>query len=118
MCIVSLSVVLLFIKLLTYRPVSVCPPQTLLSRNVGLQHLMYISGCMTVDNMVCSFPFIFDGIIYNTCTLAGHNTAWCATSVDNEGNYYGPWGDCGSNCPPGKFQNNCLVIPRQLFSQS
>ena len=58
-----------------------------------------------LDGIVCIFPFIYDGVTYNTCTWAGNTKAWCATSVDDEGNYHG-WGNCRPNCPgsnqPGK----------------
>ena len=56
----------------------------------------------------CRFPFIFNGITYNTCTYdsADGNIPWCSTLVDDNQNHVpggGHYGDCGPNCPlPGK----------------
>ena len=54
----------------------------------------------------CVFPFIYNGVKYNTCTYAGsqhtEGVAWCSTSTDNYDNHIqGSWGNCeeGSNCP-------------------
>ena len=54
----------------------------------------------------CIFPFIFNGISYQGCTLAeaSDNEAWCSVKVDANGNHVGgegKWGTCPTNggCP-------------------
>ena len=72
---------------------------------------MYLSAldeCKTVSgpgaNKPCMFPFIFNGVSYNTCTLkqADDNKPWCSTLVDDNNNHVpggGHYGDCGPKCP-------------------
>ena len=51
------------------------------------------------------FPFRYNGVIYNTCTLQDsddENKAWCSTLVDDNNNHVtggGHYGDCGPKCP-------------------
>ena len=50
------------------------------------------------------FPFRFDNVSYNTCTLkqADDNKPWCSTLVDDNNNHVpggGHYGDCGPKCP-------------------
>ena len=49
-------------------------------------HSVHYWGC-------CVFPFKYYGITYNECTYADHDQAWCATSVDDYGNYVS-WNNC------------------------
>ena len=68
--------------------------------------------CYTVSgpgaNKPCIFPFRYNGVSYNTCTLdaADENKPWCSTLVDDNNNHVpggGHYGDCGPKCPlPGK----------------
>ena len=50
----------------------------------------------SLHNSQCVFPFVYEGIAYNTCTNAGDSTSqlWCATSVDDTGAFDGSWGYC------------------------
>jgi len=45
----------------------------------------------------CYFPFMYGSTWYYSCTTAGHDGYWCATSVDWFGYYY-DWMDCGEHC--------------------
>ena len=50
------------------------------------------------------FPFRYNGVSYNTCTLqqADDNKPWCSTLVDDNNNHVsggGHYGDCGPKCP-------------------
>ena len=64
--------------------------------------------CKTVSgpdaHKPCIFPFRFNGVSYNTCTLVStnDNKPWCSTRVDNSGTHVsdgGYYGDCGPKCP-------------------
>ena len=82
--------------------------------------LSFFSGnkCITTGGNApykpCVFPFIYNGVKYNTCTYAGsqhtEGVAWCSTSTDRYDNHIqGTWGNCeqGSNCPlPSKPSNS------------
>ena len=69
--------------------------------------------CQTISgpgaNKPCIFPFRYNGVTYNTCTLVSsdENKPWCSTLVDENNNHVpggGHYGDCGPKCPlPGKF---------------
>ena len=55
-------------------------------------------------NKPCVFPFQFEGVAYETCTLAAstENKPWCSTLVDDAGNHVtgqGSYGNCGPQCP-------------------
>ena len=55
----------------------------------------------------CTFPFKFDGINFNACTLTLSPTGipWCSTKVDDDGTHIGGqgnWGECSSKCPIDK----------------
>jgi hypothetical protein len=43
----------------------------------------------------CVFPFKYKDRTFRHCTSFDHDTFWCATRVDNGGNYEGRWGRCG-----------------------
>ena len=71
------------------------------------------TGCTTVSGpdpgKACVFPFNFNGVTYNACTLdgntAGQTEPWCSTLTDANGDHIGSqgnWGFCSSNCasPP------------------
>ena len=69
--------------------------------------------CYTVSgpgaNKPCIFPFRYNGVSYNTCTLDSadeENKPWCSTLVDENNNHVpggGHYGDCGPKCPlPGR----------------
>ena len=72
---------------------------------------MYLSAldeCKTVGGpsayKPCMFPFRYNGVFYNTCTLqeADNNTPWCSTLVDDNNNHVpggGHYGNCGPKCP-------------------
>ena len=44
----------------------------------------------------CVFPFSYLGVTYLECTSAGASSPWCATSVNNNGNYI-TWQYCESS---------------------
>ena len=53
------------------------------------------------SNQECIFPFIFNGVVYNGCTLdnAGDNKAWCSVGTDADGVHINSdWGHCPSSC--------------------
>eukprot|EP00747_Dinoflagellata_sp_TGD_P209538 gnl/TRDRNA2_/TRDRNA2_82923_c1_seq1.p1 gnl/TRDRNA2_/TRDRNA2_82923_c1~~gnl/TRDRNA2_/TRDRNA2_82923_c1_seq1.p1 ORF type:complete len:266 (+),score=22.55 gnl/TRDRNA2_/TRDRNA2_82923_c1_seq1:367-1164(+) len=60
----------------------------------------------------CVFPFAYNGVIYNGCTMAEYTSAWCATaqavdgmaSVDR-GSPDG-WAICGPQCPESNGQGH------------
>lgn len=43
----------------------------------------------------CTFPFQYNGVWYDTCTLAGRNFYWC--SIDAV--YSNRWSSCSTQCP-------------------
>ena len=51
-------------------------------------------------NKSCVFPFTYLGSNYTTCTEqeSPSGEAWCATKVDDNGDYIGKWGYCGAAC--------------------
>ena len=64
--------------------------------------------CYTVSgpgaNKPCVFPFRYNSVTYNTCTLASadEDKPWCSTLVDDNNNHVsggGHYGDCGPKCP-------------------
>ena len=66
----------------------------------------------------CIFPFTYNGVIHKACTKRGIEDTeyepWCATKVDDVGNYiYNRWGHCGTACPfePGNMNSfPCLIF--------
>ena len=53
------------------------------------------------SGQACIFPFIFNGVVYNGCTLdnAGDNKAWCSVGTDADGvHVHSDWGHCPSSC--------------------
>jgi hypothetical protein len=48
----------------------------------------------------CQFPFVFDGVSYSSCTMAGNRSApWCLFDTSSDGTNIGAngkWGQCGS----------------------
>ena len=72
-------------------------------------NLIFADSCITVGgaspNLPCVFPFKFNNVVYNNCTLmyAHHtnNKTWCSTKVDANGVHMsnsGNWGNCGPDC--------------------
>lgn len=70
---------------------------------------VFIGRCRkrTTSRYCCSFPFIFKGRRYNSCTKKNHNRPWCSLT----GNYDRDkkWGNCA-----GKFK--ILLPPKNLSS--
>ena len=51
----------------------------------------------------CIFPFTYDGVTYNNCTIVNDpdNHPWCSTKVDEAGNHVKSgryWGYCAQDC--------------------
>merc|ERR1712241_346438 len=42
----------------------------------------------------CVFPFKYNGVTYNTCTMDGEEALWCATGTNADGEYVGDYGWC------------------------
>eukprot|EP00041_Stephanoeca_diplocostata_P000092 m.13349 g.13349 ORF g.13349 m.13349 type:complete len:1437 (+) comp10091_c0_seq3:247-4557(+) len=53
----------------------------------------------------CIFPFRYNGISYDKCTMVDQNVPWCAIDVDESGDYVGEWGVCSSfvNSAPSNY---------------
>nr|XP_040579601.1 serine-rich adhesin for platelets-like isoform X2 [Lepeophtheirus salmonis] len=54
--------------------------------------------CKTIEDVKCTFPFIYSGVSYNGCTDVENNgVEWCATSLyaNSEAQNYG---NCNSDC--------------------
>lgn len=70
---------------------------------------VFIGRCRkrTTSRYCCSFPFIYKGRRYNSCTKKNHNRPWCSLT----GNYDRDkkWGNCA-----GKFK--ILLPPKNLSS--
>ncbi|CAB4059020.1 MMP9 [Lepeophtheirus salmonis] len=67
---------------------STCPREKTLASNV----------CATLRGSKCVFPFMYNGVTYNSCTTVDFgSTKWCATSVDASLNQL-TYGICGSSC--------------------
>jgi len=48
----------------------------------------------------CIFPFIYRGIVYETCTYVADSQPWCATATDVNGHMVtNDWGYCTAECP-------------------
>uniref|UniRef100_A0A0K2SX46 Matrix metallopeptidase 9 (Gelatinase B, 92kDa gelatinase, 92kDa type IV collagenase) [Taeniopygia guttata] n=1 Tax=Lepeophtheirus salmonis TaxID=72036 RepID=A0A0K2SX46_LEPSM len=55
--------------------------------------------CKTTNGVACTFPFMYSGVTYQTCTSAQNNGVdWCATSLHETGEAKN-YGNCASNCP-------------------
>ena len=73
--------------------------------------------CYTIGgpgaNNPCVFPFRYNGVFYNECTLvaADDNKPWCSTRVYDNGTHVsggGHYGNCGPRCPlPGRSFIKC-----------
>jgi len=58
------------------------------------------STCLTTSGRACVFPFTYQGVVHNSCTLSGFPNPWCSTLTDGSGTHItGNFGDCASNCP-------------------
>ena len=83
--------------------------------------------CFTVSgpgaNKPCIFPFRYNGVFYNNCTLdsAEENKPWCSTLVDDNNNHVpggGHYGDCGPKCSlPGMSKSEEKALLSGLLSQ-
>jgi len=63
------------------------------------------SGCGTLEEDSCIFPFTYHGTSYTECTTQDNNgTLWCALGTDKGGNWRSKehtWGNCGAGCTVG-----------------
>ena len=62
----------------------------------------HCSGCCTELGKSCVIPFHYGGINWTTCSSLDTDDPWCATEVDEDGQYIGDnWGICNQhqNCP-------------------
>ena len=68
--------------------------------------ILFTDKCITIDGpsngTACVFPFIYNGVTYEACTMFIDVKPWCSTMVDDNGvliNGQGNWGYCDSECP-------------------
>jgi len=74
------------------------------------------SLCTPVDEDIrkrncdgCIFPFKYNRVLYNKCTNVDYGNAfWCATSLDENGDYYN-WKQCEDSCPSYKVQSDKAI---------
>ena len=53
-----------------------------------------ISGAMSGKK--CVFPFRYNGVLNHQCTMQDHDSYWCSTENDENGDHVeGQWGNCG-----------------------
>ena len=83
------------------------------------------TGCCTTASSSdagkpCVFPFRFNGVLYNECTLDGNSPGetvpWCSTMTDSNDNHVGgqgKWGFCSSNCQTGPTSPPPTPTPTQ-----
>jgi len=71
--------------------------------------------CLTTSDTPCVFPFIYEGVSYNSCTAVDDNSNrhWCATSVSESGEYvFRKWGNCNmetcSETPNPTVMDSCV----------
>jgi len=59
----------------------------------------HIPSCSTNTGKQCTFPFVYAGQTYVTCTKKKHSRWWCSTKT-SAGNHYiqGEWDNCASDC--------------------
>merc|ERR1711934_65584 len=58
------------------------------------------STCLTNSGRACVFPFTYQGVVHNSCTLSGFPDPWCSTLTDGSGTHItGNFGDCSASCP-------------------
>merc|ERR1712194_434898 len=56
----------------------------------NLSYLLEEAGkeaCKTNSNKPCVFPFIYEGVTYDSCTNVDHDEPWCSTEVDSNGEH-------------------------------
>jgi len=84
------------------------PSLRLMERAVLLLLLSLASSvrgeCLTVGGESCVFPFTYQEVTYNGCTDVSdpEGKLWCATKVDQDGNYIlfsEAYGHCRPSCP-------------------
>ena len=49
----------------------------------------------TTAGSCCVFPFVYTGKTYQSCTAAGYNVLWCATTSNYDTD--GLWGNCATS---------------------
>lgn len=52
------------------------------------------SGGSLTEPSKCKFPFVHEGIAYDTCITSNHTAYWCYTDHTS-----GHWGECAIGCP-------------------
>ena len=90
--------------------------------------LCHYSECVTVDNKLCKFPFIYKGRMYDTCVTLESENPWCSLKTDTTHNHIGEEENKGicsdhcpvQNCPVGFFflLGNCYHISGRVEHDS
>ena len=80
-------------------------------------NLMHNSGCKTNGgnrpNVACAFPFRFENAVYSTCITKDHDSPWCPTKLDYNGNCINDhWGTCSRECPVTLDGKNGAFTPK------
>ena len=73
--------------------------------------ICFQSGCTTVDEKLCQFPFKFKGRLYDTCVTLEAENPWCSLKTDLNNNHIDGEENIGickdtcpiQNCPIGFF---------------
>jgi len=79
---------------------STCPSAPLSSSSTCSSTSTSTSTCLTTSGQACVFPFTYQGVVHNSCTLSGFPDPWCSTQTDGSGTHVtGNYGDCASSCP-------------------
>ena len=90
-------------------------------KSVKIRYIFVFAGTFAAPDLVdtkstscgnCILPFKFGGRLINTCTtIDGDATPWCATKVDDAGNYDEDWEYCQESSCPGLTAPTMTVNP-------
>lgn len=62
------------------------------------------------EPLKCVFPFMYNGIIYDSCTDVAHSQHWCAIKVDSETLAELDWGNCA-------FENSTSIAVEMALTE-
>ncbi|XP_066945387.1 uncharacterized protein [Macrobrachium rosenbergii] len=72
-----------------------------LRNNDSILHPLFLRYSHTIDGHPCTFPFIYNGLWYKSCTDIDSTRPWCATGVTVH-NAVSSWGVCVSDLGTSK----------------
>ena len=84
--------------------------------NQNISTILIPISCTFIE---CVFPFVYSGVMYNTCTRkdSQNGQPWCATNVDEATKevLLGNWGDCDRSCvASGRWPEENITISTSL----